>query len=249
MVAAACVHRSPDAPDVPAGAVVTVMTYNVNYGLAGDAEGIAAIREGGADIVVLQETTAEWERAVRDELSGEYPHMAFRHCCGAGGMAILSTLPFDDADYVESVAGWFPAWRVVVHGPFGALQILNVHLHPPVSESGSVVSGYFSTPPVRKAEIAQFHALVAPDVPAVIAGDFNEQHSGDALRYLGDRGFECARPINGPNTWRWRTSVGTLRQALDHICHDDRVTVVDSRVIRRGRSDHLPVVATFAASP
>jgi endonuclease/exonuclease/phosphatase (EEP) superfamily protein YafD len=245
----ACVHRPPTVPDTPDGPRVTIMTYNVNFGLAGDLHGIDAIREGGADVVLLQETTAEWERVIRDELSDDYPHMLFRHCCRAGGLAFLSRYEIDDHDYVASIEGLFPAWRVVVHSPVGPLQVLNVHLRPPISDTGSVVSGYWSTPPVRHSEISQFHGLLDPDIPAVIAGDFNEGRTGRAVDFLRDRGYDDTRPSNGPHTWRWKTSVGTLRSALDHIVHDRALVVVDSRVIRRGRSDHLPVVATFAAAP
>ena len=246
LVAAACVHRSPTVPATAAGPRVTVMTYNVNFGLAGDSEGIDAIREGDADVVLLQETTAEWELALRAQLSETYPHMQFRHCCRAGGMAILSRYPVHDGDYVTTDAGMFPAWRVIVTSPVGPLQLLNVHLRPPVSDSGSVVSGHFTTRSVREHEITQLYVLLDETMPAVIAGDFNEEHSGRALQYLRDRGYRDTRPADAPPTWRWKTSIGTLRSALDHIVHDDALVAIDSRIIRRGRSDHLPVIATFA---
>ena len=134
----------PRAP-TPGKAALKVLTYNVNYGLGGDPLGVRAIRDAGADVVFLQETTAAWEEALRAELGTELPHMAFLHCCGAGGLAVLSKYPFEHGDYVPSPGGWFPAWRVVVDSPLGEVQVLQVHLRPPVSDGGSFVSGYFTT--------------------------------------------------------------------------------------------------------
>src|SRR5262245_42064000 len=45
---------------------LTVMTYNMNFGLAGDRETLDAIAAGGADIVFLEEIDNGWERALRD---------------------------------------------------------------------------------------------------------------------------------------------------------------------------------------
>ena len=135
----------------PAGAdALRVVTYNVNYGLRGDLEGIELIAESDADIVLLQETTPAWEAAIREELSDRYPTMEFRHCCGAGGLAILSTYPIRDDDYLEAPpGGWFPGWRVTLETPGGPVQTLNVHLRPPFARSGGVAVGYFTTPAKR----------------------------------------------------------------------------------------------------
>jgi endonuclease/exonuclease/phosphatase (EEP) superfamily protein YafD len=228
---------------------LTVMSYNVNYGLAGDAEGIAAIRAGGAELVVLQETTLAWERALRAELAAEYPHMAFRHCCGAGGLAFLSKHPFEEREYVGPVAGgWFPAWRVVVDAPLGRVQVLAVHLHPPLDERGSVLSGYFPTKKVRRAEMRAYAELLDPALPALVVGDFNEDEDGGALRFLAGQGLHTVLPAfhPGAETWRWQTSLGGVTSTLDHVVADRRLEALDARVIRAGRSDHLPVIATFA---
>jgi endonuclease/exonuclease/phosphatase (EEP) superfamily protein YafD len=234
---------------LPAGEpYLTVMSYNVNFGLAGDPEGEAAIRAGDADLVVLQETTAAWERALRAGLGDRYPHMMFRHCCGAGGLAILSRYAIDASEYLPKVGdGWFPAWRVVVTTPLGPIQVLAVHLRPPLSEHGSVVTGYFTTPGVRRAEIEAFVAHLDEDLPTLVVGDFNEPADGSAVRFLAERGLRSALPEfhPGADTWGWQTSLGTVRSQLDHIVYDPKLAALDARVIHAGRSDHHPVVAIF----
>ncbi len=131
-------------PARPNGPSVRVLTYNVNFGIAGDSATIAAIRDADADLVLLQETNAAWERALRASLSGELPQMIFKNRGGAGGLAVLSRLPILEVELIAPAGeGWFPAVRIVVETAFGRVQALSVHLHPPVSEGGSFVSGVF----------------------------------------------------------------------------------------------------------
>lgn len=239
--------RQPQ-PGVPH---IRVMTYNVNYGLDGDPDGIAAIAAADADLVLLQETTAGWEQALREALGERYPHMAFRHCCIAGGLGVLSKLPISEREYVHSEAGWFPAWRLIVQGPAGPLQVLNLHLRPQVSDSGSVVSGYFSTPPIRRAEAEQYYPLLDPELPTLIAGDLNESPGGRAIGYLQGKGFRNALPEFGgtQQTWRWQTSLGTIRAQLDHLLYRGPLEPLQVEVVAAGRSDHLPVIGTFELTP
>lgn len=245
----ACGSEARSPLPLPAGdPLLTVMTYNVNFGLAGDPDGEAAIRAGDADVVVLQETTAAWERALRVGLRDRYPHMTFRHCCGAGGLAILSRYPVEERDYLPRVGdGWFPAWRVIVASPLGPIQLLAVHLRPPLSEDGSIVGGYFTTPPVRLAEIEAFAASLDRALPTLVVGDFNEPADGSAVRFLAERGLRSVLPEfhPGADTWSWPTALGRVHSQLDHIVYDARLSPRDARVITAGRSDHWPVVAIF----
>jgi endonuclease/exonuclease/phosphatase (EEP) superfamily protein YafD len=195
----------------------------------------------------VQETTPGWEAAFRAGLTGEYREIRFRRCCGAGGMGILSKLPIVEDEPMEPPErGWFPAWRVVLDGPSGKLQALNVHLHPQLSESGSV-SGVFTTQPIRRAEIEKYAAELDPALPTVVAGDFNEGNRGAALALLRSRGFEDAlHDFHGSQpTWHWPTSVGTVSAQFDHVTHDARLVPLDARVVEGGSSDHAPVVALF----
>jgi endonuclease/exonuclease/phosphatase (EEP) superfamily protein YafD len=241
-------------PTDPEGAkTLTVMSFNVNYGLAGDSEAIEVIRQTSADLVLLQETTVAWETQIRRDLGREYPHMAFRHCCGAGGLAILSKGRLLQEEYLAPRTrerGWFPAWRHTVETPLGKVQTLNVHLRPPISDGGSVIRGYFSTRSVRKKEIRAHVAELDPGIPTVIAGDFNESEDGRAVQFLDKRGLRSALPEfkPGADTWRWTTSMGTVHSQLDHIVYDPHFTPINATVLKQGKSDHWPVVATFVLS-
>ena len=235
------VARSP----TPGRAHLTVMTYNVNYGIPGDAPTIQAIRQGDTDLVCLQETTPAWESSLRHELAERYPHMAFVTAPGAGGLGLLSAAPFENLGVQDNPRGWFPSWRVRVHAPAGDVQVLLVHLHPPVSESGSYVSGYFSTGDRRRQEILQFTRALDLAQPTLVVGDFNES-GGAALRHLSGLGLrDVVDEFGLGTTWHWPTSFGDLRMTFDHVFHSPQLTPLNAWVRQAGRSDHLPVVAVF----
>lgn len=230
---------------------LTVLSYNLNYGMAGDLATLDALQTKDADLILLQETTPEWEAVITARLSERYPHMRFRHCCGAGGLAVLSKRPFEERDYKKASAAWFPAWRLLAETPIGPLEIMNVHLRPQVSDSGSVVSGYFTTPSVRQREMEEYSAWLERDRPTLVAGDFNENDGGRAVSILERQGFRSAvvefHP--GAQTWRWQTSLGQVHAQLDHIMYDAQLEPLDAEVIARGNSDHFPVVARFRRAP
>lgn len=241
---------SPREPQMPAPGtpVLRIMTYNVNYGIAGDPSTLETIADEDADAVFIQESTEPWEQALRQRLGDRYPHIAFHHCCGAGGLGVLSKHPFSTPHVLKPPdGGWFPAWHLVLQGPIGPLQVLNVHLRPAVSDGGSVVSGYFSTPPIRARQIEYFYAALDPEMPTLILGDFNEGDGGRAIEFLREKGFRSAlSEFDVPQkTWHWPTSIGTVSAQLDHIVYDDRLDPLDVHVLYRGRSDHFPVVGVF----
>ena len=238
--------------EAPSGPHFAVMTYNVNFGMPGAEQAVAAIDEADCDIVCLQETTPAWEKLLRARLGGRYPHMDFRHWRGAGGQAVLAKRPFREIDYRKPLAGWFPGWLVEADTPTGAVQVLNVHLRPPLREDGQAsVGAYFSTFGTRKDEVMELLTDVDANRPAVVAGDFNESESAPAIRWAAGEGLSDALSRFDPhsNTWRWRVGSLTVRRRFDHILHSPHLHCLDARVLQRGQSDHLPVVATFQAQP
>ena len=245
---ASCAHPSRVARAPVAGTPhVTVKTYNLNYGLAGEPETLRAIGEGDPDLVFLQETSERWEPYIRREYSARYPHMVFRHCCGAGGLAVLSKRPFEEKDYLKGPKGsWFPAMRVIGDSPVGPLQVLVLHLHPPATEDGDFVEGYFSTDDIRLAEAKAFFEAVDPELPTLVVGDLNEP-DGKALKYFQDKGLRTGLPEFAPKakTWRWKLSVGTLSSRLDHVLYNPLLEPLNVEVRQAGLSDHLPVLAVF----
>jgi len=238
----------PAPPARPAAGQLRVMSYNVNFGIAGDPPSIAALASANPDIVVLQETNEVWEAALVETLGARFPHRRFRSPPGwpASGFGILSRFPIVTLDELPAIAGPFIAWRIVVDTPLGRIQILNLHLRPPMSDGGSWVVGYWSTREVRREELQYHLESLDQTLPTLIAGDFNEEGSGLAMRHLTDRGYaDAIATYRGEApTWSWPVSSGiTLRFQLDHLLHDPHFIAVAADIVDAGRSDHLPIWA------
>ena len=108
----------------------------------------------------------------------------------------------------KAKGSWFPAWLVVFRTPIGQVQILNLHLRPPFSDSGSIVSGYLTTGKIRLEEIKDYYSWIDPKAAAIFMGDFNENKKGQAVRFLEERGMMSVLSQFQPGavTWRWKTS-------------------------------------------
>lgn len=232
----------------PAENQLRVMSYNVNFGIAGDPSTIEAIAAARADVVFLQETNTEWERALVARLGSRYPHRRFAEPAGrwiAGGMGVLSRFPITTVDTLVAPQAPFFAWRVVLATALGPIQVLDVHLRPPMSDGGSWVVGYFSTRDDRLREIQYHLEELDPALPTLIVGDFNEEADGKAMSLLAERGYtDAIAQFHGDKrTWEWPVGSITLRFQLDHILYDAHFEPVAAAIGEAGRSDHKPIWA------
>jgi endonuclease/exonuclease/phosphatase family metal-dependent hydrolase len=157
-------------------------------------------------------------------------------------MGVLSRWPITRIDQLDTEAGPFFAWRIIVDAPGGPLQLLNLHLHPP-HDRGSWIVGFFTTREARVREATEHAAALDAALPTIVAGDFNEEDDGAALAVFLAKGFTSALPRFQPTatTWQWPVGTVTLKFRLDHILHDARFRARGADVVHAGRSDHLPV--------
>lgn len=232
----------------PSGPHVRVLTYNVNWGAPRPDLAIEAIRRADADIVCLQETTPQWEQYLRDYLP-EYRFAEGRDSKSrtGGGLAFLAKTPAEEVAYIPSETGWFDGWIMKFHTAIGPIQVLNVHLRPPISDGGSWVSGYFTTRDDREQEMERFHRQREAHTPLLVAGDFNDHEDSRVADWLKKQGLTNALPQfdRYSPTWKWRTSLITVKRRMDHIFYSPELDCTAARVISAGASDHFPVEATF----
>ncbi len=218
--------RSTRPPEAAVGASFHVLTYNVNWGAPRPELAAEVIRASGADVVCLQETTPQWEQFLRRSLAKEYPFAEFRQSRlrFGGGLAYLAKKPGKEVAYVPSNTGWFDGWLMAFQTAIGSVQVLNVHLRPPVSDSGSFLAGYLTT-----------------------SGDFNDVEKSEVLTWLRNKGMVNALPAfdRGTATWHWHYGLITLKRRMDHIVYSPELHCCSAKVIRAGASDHFPVEAVF----
>ena len=236
----------PGVLTVTAAVALKLLTYNLNWANPDRTTTMRAIEDIDADVVLLQEVDAKWQRALEDTFAKRYPHRALRlHGRYAGGIAILSKLPIRAEEAIPSpVNTWFPAQRIVVDAPFGALQLLNVHLRPAV-DGGSWIKGFVTTPPLRLREVEAYWPKLARELPTIVAGDFNEDPTGTAVAFLEKHGLTRVAP-KGPRTWHYVDhGHELLKMDIDHVMIDGTLAARDGEVLDAGTSDHRPVVVTI----
>jgi endonuclease/exonuclease/phosphatase (EEP) superfamily protein YafD len=235
-----------------------VATYNICHDNRDLALAVEAIRQSGADVVALQETSARSEAYVRDHLGQEYPHMVFH---GGGGkylaeqFGILSKHPVVRTTFLEPEHGLFGAQIADVRIDGRCVAIVNVHLNPlrlrSVRGPMGLMEAVRTAEAAHAAEIRRIHAALDPGMPTVILGDFNSMSPFAAPRFLREHGFtdSFAVVVEDPDahaTWNWPTRFAHLRARIDYIFHSSAFETRESRVIANDSSDHSLLVSELA---
>jgi exonuclease III len=176
-------------------AVVDVLSYNVNNTAAEchhrRGRILRAIVSSDADVLLLQETNPAWEALLDGDaaIASRFAYRHFRHPGAsdraAGGIAVLSRHPLDDARVLEfagDVPGSvFPALTFGVEIPIirnesesvggrppdrfvATINVANVHFRPPLELDGSAwLDTARKTRPIRMGEARELIRRSAPD--------------------------------------------------------------------------------------
>ena len=108
------------------------------------------------------------------------------------------------------------------------------------------VSAYYNAPDIHVKEVKGFVKNTSPDVPLIIAGDFNENESRDGVVWLKTQGFIDALSIYDERspTWVWKVPfLVTLKNRYDHIMLSRHLRCTGAEVVKVNASDHMPVMA------
>jgi endonuclease/exonuclease/phosphatase family metal-dependent hydrolase len=245
-----CGCAATQKPDfTPKQAHLKIVTYNVNWGFLHPDKVARYLAVENADVVCLQETHRYWKESLSAKLLKRYPYGKFREWGKAGGIAIISKYELYDANLIEPNDNWFPAFYAWVDTPIGKIQILNVHLKPPLSEEGKVSAGaYLKTGDEHLMELDWFLGRTDPNQPMIILGDFNGNEKDKAIRRLIETGWTDAlsRYDKKTNTWVWKTSAGLeIKNRYDHILYNGFLDCTAARVTNIEASDHFPVTAVI----
>jgi endonuclease/exonuclease/phosphatase family metal-dependent hydrolase len=245
-LAAAGCHTTPPRSTAWDEAVFTVATYNLFACRIDHEAGERMIREIDADVVFLQEVTECWG-PVFESMRNCYPHQFSSGDTEGLGNALLSRLPLIRIRNLPAEHGWHGAWFAVVDTPVGPVQLLGVHLAPPLTADNQFSLGaLLATGRIHRREIQDFTRDVDFDAPLIILGDFNENERGAAAMWVRLRGLRSALMQFDPfsPTWAWDEDPGVTAR-LDHIFHSPDLELTHAQVIPGGASDHQPVVAAF----
>jgi endonuclease/exonuclease/phosphatase family metal-dependent hydrolase len=228
---------------------IKILTYNVNWGFVHPDKVASYLATENADIICLQETHRNWKNYLGARLAQQYTWGRFREWSSAGGMAIISKYKVYDLNWIKPEDNWFPAFFARAETPIGKIQILNVHLKPPLSEEGKLSAEVSpETGDEHIAEIEWFLRRADPNQPMIILGDFNGNEKDKAIRRLTEAGWTDAlwRYDKKSITWQWKTPAGLeLKERFDHILYNQFLDCTGAKVTETEGSDHLPVTAVI----
>jgi vancomycin resistance protein VanJ len=187
---------------------LTVMSWNVQYGMRSPAEQAAQLAGLDVDVVALLEVEPDAAAAIEEDaaLTARYPYRVMAPQVGPWGLAVLSRLPLSNLE-----SGLAPAFLALdfatARGP--------VHLivgHPMHADIGTITPLRLPVaydPAVRDSEVAAIRrrveaAAAAPDTRLLLVGDFNTAPTEPEYRVLAAGLRDTHVEVGQGPGWTWR---------------------------------------------
>ena len=208
-----------------------VLTHNVDAANT-DYEGTARdVLAAGADVVALEEMTADALEVFEQEFAGKYPYHVKRSTVG-----LWSTYPIEESGSVDIGLSWTRALRAQVRTPGGEVAFYVAHL-----ASVRIGSTGF-TSEQRNETIRQLGQQIGAEKLSrvVLMGDLNGTANDRSLSPV-TAGLRSAQGAAG-NGFGFSWPAGFPMARIDHILVRG-VTPTDAWVLPRTGSDHRPVAA------
>jgi len=230
------------APAPVAAMPISLIAMNLLYRRKDTAATLAYLEQQSADLLILSEVTPHWREKLR-ELERIYPYSAIRTRLNPWGIAVYSKFPLaavEDLDLGDSLTSHL---RVVVQLRGRVAEVYAVHL---VSPSGPKQARQRNT---QFRLLAERLAAADPDVPRIVAGDFNSTPFSPYFQdLLRDARLEDARRPFGLQI-SWPTWPVPLWIPIDHCLISNGIGVTRVAAGASTGSDHRPVECTFSLSP
>ncbi|MEU2158614.1 endonuclease/exonuclease/phosphatase family protein [Streptomyces sp. NPDC019396] len=211
---------------------LTVATHNVNADNS-DPEGTARqVAESGAEVVALEELTADAVPAYEKALASAYPHHSV-----VGTVGLWSKYPMSGTGAVDIRLGWERAMRSTVATPSGDVAVYVAHLP---SVRVKMNSGFTASQRDESAD-ALGAAIARDEVPRVVLlGDLNGTMNDRSLNAVTAQMRSTQGAAGDGFGFSWPASFPMAR--IDQIMVKG-VEPVSSWTLPRTASDHLPIAA------
>jgi endonuclease/exonuclease/phosphatase family metal-dependent hydrolase len=223
-------------PPTAAGAVLRVVTLNMWYGRADADATVALARELGADVLFLQELTADAERRLKQAgLADLLPHACTDVRPAGEGCGIYSRYPLGEGPSLKPVRNAQPTALLELPGG-EAVELVCVHSCAPMMAHGGRAAQW-------RQELRGLHPH-APGLPRIAAGDFNATLDHAAFRELLRSGYaDAARQTGTALAPTWGPPGRPALLTLDHVLVNRDCAVLACAVHTVPGSDHRAVYA------
>lgn len=218
------------------GSELRVASVNLWYRSRDATSVLAWLAAYPADVVVLQEVTAEWAAAL-SVTGDQYPHRATHARQDPYGIGVLSRWPLVRVDYVDLAEDGLPSVVATIDVDGRRVQVIGLHTAWPVR---------MDLQRARDRALAGAAALAREStLPTTIAGDFNLTPYAPAFRRLElDADM---RDAFAHRWWRptWQAAFWPLALPIDHVLVPRGACVQSATIGADIGSDHRPVLVAM----
>lgn len=247
-------HTSQIATDT-----LRVVTYNTLYSNSQLEDDARWLLTQEADVIILQEISAEADEPRLAPLRRYYPSYAYI----SGSVRIFSKYPIIDNDIIllqndinRNARRYALRSQLDVNGE--PITVYSVHLSLPINRDEArfpiglnvpvlgILAHYDETN--RNTQIRNLVAdATAQDTPVIIAGDFNTSHTSAAHGILTQAGLRDAFAGAGNGFGFTFPATNTIPPLIriDYIWHSRDLKAVSAMRGMQGGSDHYPLVVDF----
>lgn len=229
-------HSAPAGPTGCQGPQLRVASVNLYFRNDDPRRVLQWLRSNSVDVLVLQEFTPVWERALQPVIR-DYPHRLLLARDDPYGIALLSRLPLEDARPVDFAADGLPSLVAELRLGGQPLQVIGMHTHWPLVPS---------LQQARDLGLAHAATLVRQSSRStVLLGDLNLTPYAPAFsRLLRESGL---RDALADRWWRptWRAGFWPLALPIDHVLVPPTACVQQADIGPDVGSDHRPVLAVI----
>lgn len=223
-------------PDPDSGTTLRFISANL---LLGEAEpaALAGLAAEHADILAVQELTAELAAALSPALAREFPYSALRPRERAAGVGLWSRYPIINSGSDESFSRGLIYARIRVPDTDVDTTVVSTHMPPPRSAFDSWRTDIVRLGPVLRE--------LPVDGPVVVGGDLNATPDVREFRHLLRDGYRDGAAQAGAGLTRTHPSHAIIPPllAVDHIITRD-ATVTSLRTVAVAGSDHRALAAS-----
>jgi endonuclease/exonuclease/phosphatase (EEP) superfamily protein YafD len=225
--------RAVPSPGACTGRAFTVVTANVQYSNRDRRRFLDWLASHPADLVVVQEVTAAWERDLARLPA--YPYRALIAREDPYGIGVLSRWPLGSPQPVDYAGDGLRSISGQVQLAGLPLRFIALHTHWPITPGLERLRD--------RALDAAARSIVAGSGPAVVLGDLNATPYSPAYAdFLRASGM---RDAADGSRWQptWMAGFWPLALRIDHVFVSPGLCVEDARVGPSIGSDHRPVAA------
>ena len=224
------------APD--AANCITLLTTNVLQPTRDVESLLKIISEANPDVLLAVETDEWWCSRLTDGLVARYPHRIVYPLSNGYGLALFSRLELREPSIRFLVDEAIPSVKTGIRLRSGAIiDLYGMHPQPPAPNQDSTE---------RDVELMRVGIEISHHKrPAIVMGDLNDvawsptttafKQTGGLLDPRRGRGFFNTYPAGMPG----------LRYPLDYVFQTPHFAVGNMRVLKRFKSDHLPLAITL----